>query len=140
MHTIVSYDSSIRSSKENGFGTSENNIASKMSLPGVSYEKPIFPPVRQPVEKQDDLLERNDAQSMYRREQQTQSLIRDKEAITLRGNLEILENVMVDIVSELKYHNQQLSILSAEKDTTGAVIQMNIAQAKNSVLSEELKN
>lgn len=47
---------------------------------------------------------------------------------------------MVDIVSELKYHNQQLSILSAEKDTTGAVIQMNIAQAKNSVLSEELKN
>ena len=101
MHTIVSYDSSIRSSKENGFGTSENNIASKMSLPGVSYEKPIFPPVRQPVEKQDDLLERNDAQSMYRREQQTQSLIRDKEAITLRGNLEILENVMVDIVSEL---------------------------------------
>lgn len=86
------------------------------------------------------MLERNDVMSMNRREQQTQSLNRDKDAITLRGNLEILENVIVDIVSELKYHNQQLSILSAEKDTAAAVIQMNIAQAKNSVLSEELKN
>jgi hypothetical protein len=47
---------------------------------------------------------------------------KDKENITLRGNLEVLEHVLVDIVSELKYHKQQVSIISAEKDTSGAII------------------
>ena len=59
--------------------------------------------------------------------------------MTLRGNLELLEQVLVDIVTELKYHKQQVDIISAEKDTSGAMVQMNIAQAKNSILSEELK-
>ena len=31
---------------------------------------------------------------------------KDKDNITLRGNLEVLEHVLVDIVSELKYHKQ----------------------------------
>jgi SpoVK/Ycf46/Vps4 family AAA+-type ATPase len=29
---------------------------------------------------------------------------RDKEGITIRGQLELLENVLVDVISELKYH------------------------------------
>lgn len=51
----------------------------------------------------------------------------------------MLEHVLVDIVSELKYHKQQVSIISAEKDTSGAIIQMGLAQCKNSILSDELK-
>jgi len=62
-----------------------------------------------------------------------------KSGITFRGHCELLENVLVEVVSELKYHRQQLQIISAEKDTAGAVIQMGIAQAKNAILSEELK-
>jgi hypothetical protein len=62
-----------------------------------------------------------------------------KSGVTFRGHCELLENVLVEVVSELKYHRQQLQIISAEKDTAGAVIQMGIAQAKNAILSEELK-
>lgn len=47
---------------------------------------------------------------------------KDKDAITLRGNLEVLEHVLLDIVSEFKYHKQQISIISAEKDTSGAIV------------------
>ena len=43
----------------------------------------------------------------------------------------------MDIVSELKYHRHQVGIVSAEKDTSGAVAEMNILQAKNSVLNAE---
>lgn len=50
-----------------------------------------------------------------------------RDGITFRGQLELLEKVLVDVVSELKYHRQQLTIISAEKDTSGAVIQMGIA-------------
>jgi len=62
-----------------------------------------------------------------------------KEGFTVRGHLEALEGVLTDIVSELKYHKQQVAIIRAEKDTSGAVLQMNIAQAKNAVLNEEYK-
>ena len=62
-----------------------------------------------------------------------------KENFTVRGHLEALEGVLVDMVSELKYHRQQVEIISAEKDTVGAVLAMNIAQAKNAVLNEECK-
>ena len=59
--------------------------------------------------------------------------------MTFRGQLESLEKVIIDIVSELKYHRRQIEIISAEKDTSGAVVQMNIVQAKNSVLNDEHK-
>jgi hypothetical protein len=113
-----------------------------MSIPGASSDRPIFPSIRHTIEKQDDLLERNTLRSRERRDSllQTSTMAKDKETITLRGNLELLENVLLDIVSELKYHRQQVNIISAEKDTVGAVIQMGIAQAKNSALSEELRN
>ena len=62
-----------------------------------------------------------------------------KESMTFRGQLESLENVLIDIVSELKYHRRQVEIISAEKETSGAVLQMNIVKAKNSVLNEEYK-
>ena len=62
-----------------------------------------------------------------------------KETMTFRGQLESLENVLIDVVSELKYHRRQIEIISAEKETTGAVMQMNIVKAKNSVLNEEYK-
>ena len=124
-----------------GSGT---NIATKMSLPKGPVGVPVFPSIRQHVEgNQEDLPERRSVKSQERRDEflsNTSALGRDKENVTLRGNLEIFEKVLVDIVSELKYHRQQLSIISAEKDTSGAVIQMGIAQAKNSVLSDELKN
>ena len=47
--------------------------------------------------------------------------------------------MLIDIVSELKYHRRQIEIISAEKETSGAVMQMNIVKAKNSVLNEEYK-
>ena len=62
-----------------------------------------------------------------------------KETMTFRGQLESLENVLIDIVSELKYHRRQIEIISAEKETSGAVMQMNIVKAKNGVLNEEYK-
>ena len=59
--------------------------------------------------------------------------------MTFRGQLESLENVLIDVVSELKYHRRQIEIISAEKETSGAVMQMNIVKAKNGVLNEEYK-
>ena len=59
--------------------------------------------------------------------------------MTFRGQLESLENVLIDIVSELKYHRRQVEIIAAEKETSGAVLQMNIVKAKNTVLNEEYK-
>ena len=47
--------------------------------------------------------------------------------------------MLIDVVSEIKYHRRQLEIIKAEKDTAGAVQQMNIVNAKNSVLSDEYK-
>lgn len=57
----------------------------------------------------------------------------------MRGHLDSLELVLNDMVTELKYHQQQVAILSAEKDTAGALLQMNIVQARNAVLNEEYK-
>jgi hypothetical protein len=62
-----------------------------------------------------------------------------KEGFTLRGHLESLESAIVEMVSELKYHRHQVGIISAEKDTSGAVAEMNIVQAKNCVLNSEYK-
>ena len=59
--------------------------------------------------------------------------------MTFRGQLESLEQVLIDIVSELKYHRRQIDIISAEKDTSGAVLQMNIVKSKNESLNEEFK-
>ena len=59
--------------------------------------------------------------------------------MTFRGQLESLESVLNDIVSELKYHRRQVEIIGAEKETSGAVLQMNIVKAKNQVLNEEYK-
>ena len=56
-----------------------------------------------------------------------EALAKSKENFTVRGHLEALENALTDMVSELKYHRQQVQIISAEKDTSAAVAQMNIA-------------
>ena len=42
-------------------------------------------------------------------------------------------------MSEIKYHRRQVEIVKAEKDTTGAVLQMNIVKNKNNSLNEEYK-
>jgi hypothetical protein len=55
-----------------------------------------------------------------------QVLNTSKEGFTLRGHLESLESAIVEMVSELKYHRHQVGIISAEKDTSGAVAEMNI--------------
>ena len=62
-----------------------------------------------------------------------------KDGFTLRGHLESLEGAIVEMVSELKYHRHQVQIISAEKDTSGAVAEMNTCQAKNAVLNAEYK-
>lgn len=114
-----------------------------MSVTKNSANAPVFPSIRQNVENQtEDLQERFSIKSQEKRDEFLTSTAfnKDRENVTLRGNLENFEKVLVDINSELKYHRQQLSIISAEKDTSGAVVQMGIAQAKNSVLSDELKN
>jgi hypothetical protein len=54
----------------------------------------------------------------------------------MRGHLDDLERVINDMVSELKYHRQQVGITAAEKDTVGAVLQMNIVKEKNASLNE----
>lgn len=59
--------------------------------------------------------------------------------MTFRGQLESLEQVLIDINSEIKYHRRQVEIVKAEKDTTGAVLQMNIVKSKNASLNEEYK-
>lgn len=58
----------------------------------------------------------------------------------MRGHLDDIEKVLNDMVTELRYHRQQVGICSAEKDTLGAVLQMNIVKDKNGVLNEEYKN
>ena len=68
-----------------------------------------------------------------------QVLNTSKEGFTLRGHLESLESAIVEMVSELKYHRHQVGIISAEKDTSGAVAEMNIVQAKNAILNTEYK-
>ena len=65
--------------------------------------------------------------------------LQGKEQMTFRGQLESLEQVLIDIVSEIKYHRRQVEIVKAEKDTTGAVLQMNIVKNKNASLNEEYK-
>ena len=40
----------------------------------------------------------------------------------MRGHLDNLEHVLNDMVTEIKYHRQQVAITSAEKDTVGAVV------------------
>ena len=65
--------------------------------------------------------------------------LQNKEQMTFRGQLESLEQVLIDIVSEIKYHRRQVEIVKAEKDTTGAVLQMNIVKNKNASLNEEYK-
>ena len=57
----------------------------------------------------------------------------------MRGHLDSLETLLNDMVTELKYHSQQVAIISAEKDTSGALLEMNIVQARNAVLNEEFK-
>ena len=46
---------------------------------------------------------------------------------------------VIDVVSEIKYHRRQIDIIKAEKDTAGAVVQMNIVNTKNTILNEEYK-
>ena len=65
--------------------------------------------------------------------------LQGKDQMTFRGQLESLEQVLIDIVSEIKYHRRQVEIVKAEKDTTGAVLQMNIVKNKNASLNEEYK-
>lgn len=62
-----------------------------------------------------------------------------KEQFTMRGHLDSLELVLNDMVTELKYHQQQVEILSAEKDTSGALIQMHIVKTANNLLNDEYK-
>lgn len=64
---------------------------------------------------------------------------KSKEQFTMRGHLDSLETVLNDMVTELKYHQQQVQIISAEKDTSGALLEMNIVQARNQVLNDEYK-
>ena len=65
---------------------------------------------------------------------------KSKEQFTMRGHLDEIEKVLNDMVTELRYHRQQVGICSAEKDTLGAVLQMNIVKDKNAVLNEEYRN
>lgn len=99
-----------------------------MTLPNVPQDRPIFPSIKKALDSQAHYDSRQNKERHSSTEvlqpfpASTSNFNRDREAITLRGNLEIIENVLVDVVSELKYHRQQVAIISAEKDTSGAVI------------------
>ena len=44
----------------------------------------------------------------------------------MRGHLDSLENCLNDMLNELSYNTQQMQITSSEKDTAGALIEMNV--------------
>ena len=47
---------------------------------------------------------------------------RRKEQFTMRGHLDNLESIINTMLTELSYHDRQVQILSAEKETSGAVL------------------
>jgi hypothetical protein len=51
----------------------------------------------------------------------------------MRGHLDELEKVLHDMVTEVPH--SAVGTTSAEKDTAGAVLQMNIVHAKKAVLN-----
>lgn len=57
----------------------------------------------------------------------------------MRGHLDALEGVLNDCITEMSYHVRQNQITCAEKDTSGAILCMNVVKAHNTVLNEEHK-
>jgi len=83
-----------------------------MMLPNIP-DRPIFPSIVKNGDsnaQHDPYIKKESFKSDDKLEPflTSSNLNRDRESITLRGNLEILEKVLIDVVSELKYHRQQV--------------------------------
>ena len=91
-----------------------------------------------------------DPQILYQQQEQMNDLLKRhvtligadkrKEQFTMRGHLDNLESIINTMLTELSYHDRQVQILSAEKETSGAVLHMNVCQMNNAVLNDEYKN
>lgn len=57
----------------------------------------------------------------------------------MRGHLDNLEQCLNSMLTELKYHTSQVQITTAEKDSAGALLAMNVMGARNQILNEEAK-
>ena len=108
--------------------------------PGVNPRDPAYHKFVSTIDKS-ILDQASDAKNALLNRQHT--LIggdKTKEQFTMRGHLDSMETVLNDMVTELKYHSQQVQITSAEKDTAGALLEMNIVKARNEVLNDEFRN
>ncbi len=57
----------------------------------------------------------------------------------MKGHLHALEGKLNDILTEIKYHRQQVTIVRSEKDTLEQVLQMKIADTKKSIQNDEAR-
>lgn len=48
----------------------------------------------------------------------------------------VIQNKLSDILTEIKYHRQQVTLVRSEKDTMESVLGMKIADTKKSVLND----
>lgn len=64
---------------------------------------------------------------------------RRKEQFTMRGHLDQLESTLNDMITELSYHSSQVRITTQEKDTAGALLEMNVNRMRNQCLNDQYK-
>eukprot|EP00347_Sterkiella_histriomuscorum_P021778 403332799 len=59
------------------------------------------------------------------------------EQFSVRSHLQDMENSLGDIITEIKYHRQQVGMIKSEKETLESVLSMKIDDAKKTVQNEE---
>ncbi|CDW77025.1 UNKNOWN [Stylonychia lemnae] len=59
------------------------------------------------------------------------------DAFSVRSHLSDMENTLSDIITEIKYHRQQVGMIKSEKETLESVLSMKIDDAKKTVQNEE---
>lgn len=119
------YDNSIQETASGGMGSGRDNYLNQIGTVGA-------------LQNSQSRFSYMNSGELQTGSMQTLGLV-NRENMTFRGQLESLEQVLIDVVSEIKYHRRQVEIIKAEKDTTGAVLQMNIVKSKNTSLNEEYK-
>ncbi len=55
----------------------------------------------------------------------------------MRSHLIDMENTLSDLLTEMKYHKQQVNMIKSEKETLDSVLSMKIEDAKKTVQNEE---
>ena len=58
---------------------------------------------------------------------------------SLRGNIEQLENKLQDVITEISYHRQQLTIVKSEAQTSNQMLNLKIDEMRGRTEFEEQK-